>query len=141
MKIKILQLICTLLISTGCLDPKQAMDLVDAMSDGKPSAGSIDRIIKSEDYLKREHGLNFVRVPPEGNLKSYNIRLPRDANMREVLYNLETYQIDLDKFLKFTDGNFNRKDEYQKKLAATNDFLENHYRKDEYFTSPNSSHD
>ncbi|RLA61520.1 MAG: hypothetical protein DRQ88_10955 [Epsilonproteobacteria bacterium] len=144
MKIKSLLLpifFCTLTLAAGCLNPKQALDLIDAIGDMKPSNGWVERIVKSESFLNKEHGLKFNRNPIKGELKSYNIRVPREANINKVLDNLETYQIELDRFLSYYDGEFNRREEFEKKLEAVKGFLDNYDRKDEYFTSPSFSHD
>jgi hypothetical protein len=145
MKIKnLLLLILPLFLSTACLDTKQALDLLQSVGGGggaTPSSDWVKRLERVESYLDQNHKLKFERVPLEGDLQSYNIRVPRDASMGKVLSDLEGYEIQLDRFLTYNSGEFGNRAEWQKKLDAIKDFLENYDRKDEYFSAPLFSHD
>ena len=143
MKIKkLLLLLIPLILSTSCLDTKQALDLLQSVGgDATPSSDWVTRMKRVETYLGEQHKLKFQRVPIEGELESYNIRVPRDVDMTKVLSDLEAYEIQLDRFLSYNTGSFGDRADWQKKLNAVKEFLDNYDRKDEYFTEPAFSHD
>ena len=140
----LLLLILPLFLSTACLDTKQALDLLQSVGGGgggSPSSDWVKRLERVETYLGQNHKLKFERVPIEGNLESYNIRMPRDVEMGKVLSDLEGYEIQLDRFLTYNSGEFGDRSEWQKKLDSIKNFLENYDQKDEFFTAPVFSHD
>jgi len=133
-----------LILNLGCLNPKDALDLVDTLSDLKPSSDWVNNLGRAEKSMEKKFGLQFERVPLEGDVKSYNIKVPRDVNINGVLTDLESYQVELDRFLSYyTDdlSNIPNRAEYEKKLEAIKDFLDNYDRLDKYFIEPAFSHD
>gem|GEM_PF-3178202 len=142
LKLPILLLFIPLFLSTGCIDTKQALDLLQSVGgDAKPSNDWINRLGRIEGYLGEKYRLKLERVPLEGDLQSYNVRVPREADMNKLLADLEGYEIQLDRFLAYTPGDFGGRAEWQKKLEAVKEFLDNYDRKDEFFTSPPAAHD